>query len=67
LTREVRDCIKAKEKAYNVVKSSGKSEDWEDYKNKQRATKKEIRREKIKYEGRQLVTLETIARVSLDT
>ena len=52
LTKEVRECIKAKEKAYNVAKSSGKSEDWEGYKNKQRITKREIRKERIKYEGR---------------
>eukprot|EP00061_Rhincodon_typus_P008567 g31288.t1 len=50
LTREVRDTIKAKEKAYNVAKSSGKPEDWEAYKDQQRPSKKEIRREKIKYE-----------------
>eukprot|EP00061_Rhincodon_typus_P002086 g16573.t1 len=29
LTREVRDSIKAKEKAYNVAKGSGKPKDWE--------------------------------------
>ncbi|XP_078410452.1 uncharacterized protein LOC144687812 [Cetorhinus maximus] len=52
LTREVRDSIKAKEKEYNVEKSSGKPGDWAAYKDQQRTTKKEIRREKIKYEGK---------------
>ncbi|XP_072361026.1 uncharacterized protein [Scyliorhinus torazame] len=52
LTKEVGECIKAKEKAYNVAKSSGKSEDWEGYKNKPRITKREIRKERINYEGR---------------
>eukprot|EP00061_Rhincodon_typus_P007103 g28441.t1 len=50
LTREVRDSIKAKEKAKNVAKVNGKPEDWEADKDYQRATKKEIKREKIKYE-----------------
>eukprot|EP00061_Rhincodon_typus_P002825 g18562.t1 len=50
LTKEVRDSITAKQKAYNVAKGSGKPEDWEAYKDQQKATKEEIRREKIKYE-----------------
>ncbi|GCC23648.1 hypothetical protein chiPu_0002046 [Chiloscyllium punctatum] len=35
-----------------MAKSTGKSEDWEDYKNKLRITKREIRNKRIKYEAK---------------
>ena len=36
LSREVRDSIKAKERVYCEARNSGKSEDWEAFKSKQR-------------------------------
>jgi len=52
LTREVKDSIKAKERAYREARNSGKPEDWEPFKSKQKATKKIIRVEKVKYEAK---------------
>ena len=43
LTRKVKDSFKAKEKAYKVVRISGKPEDWEAFKSEQWTTKKAIR------------------------
>ena len=43
LTREVKDSIKAKEKAYKVARINGKPEDWKAFKSEQRTTKKAIR------------------------
>ncbi|XP_072437775.1 uncharacterized protein [Chiloscyllium punctatum] len=52
LTREVKKHIRLKEKKYNLAKISGKTEDWEAFKEQQRISKKEIRREKMRYEGK---------------
>ncbi|XP_055500291.1 POU domain, class 2, transcription factor 1b isoform X4 [Leucoraja erinacea] len=51
-TREVTDSIKIKEKKYNIAKMSGKPEDWETFKEQQKITKKAIRGEKMRYEGK---------------
>eukprot|EP00061_Rhincodon_typus_P015146 g42664.t1 len=51
LTRVVKDNVKAKEKACNVVKFNGKPEDWETFKNQQRKAKEKSNKgEKIKYD-----------------
>jgi len=50
LTREVKNSIKAKEKAYKVAKINGKPEVWEAFKSEQRTTKKATSGEKMNYE-----------------
>ncbi|XP_072426477.1 protein FRG1 isoform X1 [Chiloscyllium punctatum] len=52
LMREVKKNIKLKDKKYNIAEISGKTEDWEAFEEQQRITKKEIRREKMRYEGK---------------
>ncbi|XP_055500270.1 uncharacterized protein LOC129702543 [Leucoraja erinacea] len=52
LTRDVRDSIKIKEKTY-VAKRSGKQEDWVMFKEQQKITKRTIRGEEMRYEGKQ--------------
>ncbi|XP_059836835.1 uncharacterized protein LOC132399922 [Hypanus sabinus] len=51
LTGEVKGSIKIKEK-YNIAKMSGKPEDWEAFKEQQKITKKAIRQEKMRNEGK---------------
>ncbi|XP_067884545.1 uncharacterized protein gfral [Heterodontus francisci] len=50
LTKEVKESIKLKKKAYNCAKISGWSDDWSGYKKWLRMTKRLIRRKKFEYE-----------------
>ncbi|XP_059845547.1 uncharacterized protein LOC132404945 [Hypanus sabinus] len=52
LTREVKGSIKIKEKKYDIAKMTGKLEEWEAFKEQQKITKKAIRQEKMRYEGK---------------
>uniref|UniRef100_A0A4W3HJ90 Butyrophilin subfamily 1 member A1-like n=1 Tax=Callorhinchus milii TaxID=7868 RepID=A0A4W3HJ90_CALMI len=59
ITRAVRETIKLKEEAYKTVKMSSKPEDWENFRDQQRRTKKVIKREKMEYEGKLTKNIKT--------
>ncbi|XP_059823488.1 uncharacterized protein LOC132392907 [Hypanus sabinus] len=48
LTKEVRDCIALKKRKYDRAKVSGRTDDWDIFKEQQNLTKKAIRGEKMR-------------------
>eukprot|EP00061_Rhincodon_typus_P012566 g38384.t1 len=50
MSKEIREAIKLKDKAYKVAKTSGKLEDWENFKGQQKATEMVIKKRKMDYE-----------------
>ena len=59
ISKEIRESVKLKEKAYKVAKISGRREDWEIFRGQQKATKKAIKKSKIDYESKLAQNIKT--------
>ena len=59
IPKEIKEDIKLKENAYEVAKISGNLEDWEIFKDQQKATKKAIKKGKMDYESKLAQNIKT--------